>query len=196
MSHDKDGLIAALLECATLMELHGDNPFRVRAYEQGARAIEALPGQPADWLAPGALEHIKGIGKGMLEKIGEWERGGRLEDLDELRREVPAGLREMMDIPGLGPKKIKALHQAMGIDSLEKLEAAASSGALAQLAGFGAKTAEKILAGIRQRRQYSARHTLEAALPAAQRILECLESLEEVQRVEVAGSLRRWRETI
>ena len=196
MAHDKDGLLAALNECAALMEIHGENPFRVRAYEQGARALEALGGQPAEWLEQGTLDHIKGIGKGMVEKVEEWVATGGLEQLEQLRGEVPRGLLDMMQIPGLGPKKVKAVHQELGIDSLEKLEAAIASGALAQLPGFGEKTAEKILAGIKQRRQYGARHTLDVALHARQQILERLQALPAVGRIEAAGSLRRWRETI
>lgn len=196
MANDKDGLIAALLECALLMEIRGENQFHIRAYDQGARALEALGGQPEEWIAQNTLADVKGIGKGMVAKVEEWVATGRLEQLETLRREVPAGMREMMSIPGLGPKKIKAVHDALGIDSLEKLEAAAASGAIAELTGFGAKTAEKILAGIRQRRQYGARHTLDAALVAVHRILQRLEPMPEVQRIVPAGSLRRWRETI
>lgn len=196
MAHDKDGLIAALLECAALMEINGENPFRVRAYEQGARALEALAGQPVEWLERGGLANIKGIGKGMAEKVEEWVASDQLQHLAELRQSVPHGLLELMAIPGLGPKKIKAVYKEMGIDSLDKLEAAAASGALAQLSGFGEKTAEKILAGIRQRRQYSARHTLDIALAAAGRIQERLAPLPAVTRLEAAGSLRRCRETI
>lgn len=196
MASDKDGLIAALLECALLMEIRGENQFHIRAYDQAARALEGLGGQPEEWIAQGSLNGIKGVGKGMAAKVEEWIATGRLEQLETLRREVPDGMREMMNIPGLGPKKIKAVHDALGIDSLEKLEAAAASGAIAELPGFGAKTAEKILAGIRQRRQYGARHTLDAALVAVHRILERLEAMPEVQRIVPAGSLRRWRETI
>ena len=196
MPHDKQGLIAALEECAVLMELRGDNPFRSRAYEQGARALEALGGEPAQWLEQGALAGLKGVGKGLEEKVEEWVRTGRLAQLDELRREIPAGLLEMLAIPGLGPKKIKAIWDKLGITSLDKLESAAREGTLAALPGFGEKTAEKILAGIQQRRQYSVRHLVDLATETAEMILGRLRPLAAIGRIELAGSLRRSRETI
>jgi DNA polymerase (family 10) len=196
MSDSKSNLIAALKECAVLMELRGENPFRCRAYENGARVMEGLQGGPEDWLKPGALEGVKGIGKGLHDAIEEWVAGGRLELLDELRAEIPAGLVEMLSIPGLGAKKVKALWEKLGVDSIDKLEAAARGEELAELPGFGAKTAEKILTGIDRRRRFSERRRIDVAAAAAAPVLELLRGLKCVHRVELGGSLRRRRETI
>lgn len=196
MPASKQGLVRALEACAALMELKGENPFRVRAYESGARALDALEGEPQEWLASGVLEHTKGIGKGMAEKVEEWVRTGHLAHLEELRAALPAGLIELATIPSLGPKKIKAVWEQLGVCSIEALEGAARDGRLAALPGFGAKTAEKILAGIEQRRKYSARHLLDEATEAAEAVVARLRELPQVQRLEVGGSLRRSRETI
>lgn len=196
MSATKQGLIAALKQCAVLMEVSGENPFRCRAYEQGARVLEGLEGEPADWIEQGLLAKTKGIGKVLAEKIEEWAQSGRLKMLEELQRKVPAGLLEIENIPGVGPKKTKLLWEEKGIDTLEKLEAAARDGSLAELPGFAKRTAEKILAGIEQRRRYSKRHSLELATLAAKAILERLRPLPQVGRIELAGSLRRSRETV
>jgi DNA polymerase (family 10) len=192
---DKAGLIAALKECAVLMELAGENPFKCRAFEQGARVLEGLEGTPADWVASGVHLKTKGIGKGLAERIEEWAAMGELKVLGELRAQVPAGLIEMLQVPGLGTKKIQVLYEKLKLDSLEKLEAAARAGELNALAGFGAKTAEKILLGIQQRRQYAVRHNADAAREAAEKLIERLRAMPQVLRVELAGSLRRWRET-
>lgn len=195
-SSDKAGLIQALNECAVLMELAGENPFRCRAFAQGARTLETLEGTPEQWLETGVLEETRGIGKGMIEKVQEWVGQGRLELLEELHEQVPAGLMEMMKIPTLGPKKIKMLWKERGIDSLHRLEEAIQAGELAGLAGLGPRSIEKIRAGIEQRRKYSDRHRLDAAGEAGEAILGRLRRLDCVGRVEVAGSLRRSRETI
>lgn len=196
MSADKTRLINALKDCALLMEINGENPFRCRAYEQGARVLEGLEGEPADWLREGLLATTPGIGKGLAEKIEAWVATGRLEQLEALRETTPPGLLELLNIPGLGPKKIKALWESRGIDSLDKLEAACLEGSLDTLAGFGAKSVEKILAGIEQRRRYSERHYVDEATEAAEAILARLRPLKEIGRVDLAGSLRRARETI
>ncbi|MCL5270612.1 MAG: helix-hairpin-helix domain-containing protein, partial [bacterium] len=130
---DKAGLAQALRECALLMELAGENPFHCRAYDQAARILEGLEGQPTDWLAGDRLTQTKGIGKGMAEKVAEWTATGRLAQLEEYRSRIPAGLLELLAIPGLGPKKIKAVWDKLGIDSLAKLEAAVHSGEVAAL---------------------------------------------------------------
>jgi DNA polymerase (family 10) len=192
----KSDLISALKESAVLTELTGANPFHCRAIENAARVLEGIDGQPAEWLATGALKGVKGVGKGIVERVEQWVENGKLDELEELRAKVPAGLPEMMTIPSLGPKKIKMLWQDRGIDSLAKLEEAARAGALNDLAGFGEKSVEKILAGIDQRRKYSARHHVDTAAAAAGRIFDRLRPIEGVQNIEVAGSLRRRRETV
>jgi DNA polymerase (family 10) len=194
--HSKPALLAALKESAVLAELTGANPFHCRAIENAARTLEGIDGQPAEWLATGALNGVKGIGKGIVERVEQWVADGKLEELEELRSKIPPGLPELLGIPSLGPKKIKLLWTEHGIDSLAKLEEAARAGALNDLTGFGEKSVEKILAGIAQRRQYSARHYVDAAADAAASILNRLRPLKAVKTIEVAGSLRRRRETV
>lgn len=196
MPASKNRLIEILQQVAVLMELRGDNPFRCRAYENAARVLAGLEGDPAEWIATGALAGVKGIGKGLTEHIEEFVRSGTIEEYETLRGEIPSGLVEMTDIPGLGGKKIKALWEKLGVDSIEKLEAAARDGKVAELAGFGQKSAEKILAGIELRRKFSGRHRVDAARAAARSILDHLKKLKAVRRIELTGSLRRGRETI
>lgn len=196
MTDSKQALLQTLRECAVLMEIMGENPFRCRAYEEGARALEALEGDPRDWIESGVLENTKGIGKGLAEKVEEWARAGRIAAIDELRTKIPAGLLELTMIPGLGPKKIRALWKDLGIETLSQLEQAIEAGKVQELAGFGEKTAEKIKAGIEQRRHYEMRVTLEVATAAAELIAERLRSMPQIGRFEIAGSLRRSRETV
>ncbi len=191
----KTQFIATLRECAALMEINGENPFRCRAYENAARALEGLQGEPADWLASDVLAGVKGIGKGMIEHIEEWAKTGELKTHEELKARLPTGLLDMYAIPGLGAKKVKALWEKLGVDSLEKLEKAAAGEAVASLPGFGRKTADKILAGIEQRRRFSGRHRLDVGLAIAEDVLARLRRLKAVRRIELAGSLRRRRET-
>lgn len=192
----KAELIQNLRECASLLELKGENPFRVRAYENGARVLEGIEGEPAEWLADERLKGVKGIGAGLMAHIEEFVKTGRYAMHDELVKEIPAGLIDMMQIPGLGAKKIKAVFDKLGIDSVEELEAACRDGRVAELAGFGEKTAQKICAGIELRRKFSGRFHLDVAREAAERILAHLKKCPGVERAEIAGSCRRWKETI
>lgn len=193
---DNDQVAAILSEIGTLLELKGENPFKTRAYANAARTIETLP-EPLDRLvAEKRLGDLKGIGDALQEKITLLVTTGRLPYYDELKASLPAGLVELLAIPGLGPKKIKALHDRLGIDSVAKLEAACQAGQVAQLDGFGEKSQTKILEGIIHSRQYAARHLLDDALEAAEPILEALRAHSDVIRCSTAGSLRRWRETI
>ncbi|MCE5230011.1 DNA polymerase/3'-5' exonuclease PolX [bacterium] len=196
MSDSKQSLLRTLRECAMLMEIVGENPFRCRAYEEGARALEALEGGPREWVESGILAETKGIGKGLAEKVDEWARSGHIVAIDELRQKVPAGLLELISIPGLGPKKIRVLWKELGIETLGQLEEAIKAGRVQELAGFGEKTAEKILAGIEQRKHYETRVTLEVATGAAELVLERLRQCPAIGKLELAGSYRRSRETV
>ncbi|HZZ19788.1 MAG TPA: DNA polymerase/3'-5' exonuclease PolX [Opitutaceae bacterium] len=193
----KNEIADVLAEIGTLMELKGENPFKIRAYSGGARAIEAL--EKADFeklVAEGELQSVKGIGEALAAKIMELHATGRLEFLDKLKASIPPGLVEMLRIPGLGPKKIAALERELGIKSVAELDKACREGRVAGLAGFGEKTQEKILAGIKNREAYSRRHVWWKANDVAMPILEGLRSLSQVGRAEAAGSLRRGLETV
>src|SRR5579859_2501570 len=145
---DKEKVAEILSEIGVLLELKGENPFKTRAYANAARTIENLS-EPLDKLvSEKRLGEIKGIGKALEQKITELVETGKLKYHDDLKKSVPPGFLEMLEIPGVGPKKIQTLHKKLKIDSIEKLEAACKSGKIAELDGFGEKTAANILEGI------------------------------------------------
>ena len=193
---DKAQIADILTEIGTLLELKGENPFKTRAYANGARALEALS-EPLDQLiASGKLGEVKGIGEALLKKITELATTGKLAYYDELKASMPAGLFEMLQIPGVGPKKVKALHDKLGIKSVDELEAACKAGKVAKLEGFGEKTQAKILEGIAFRRMYASRPLRVEALSVAEPMLESLRQHPDVIRCSIAGSLRRNKEII
>lgn len=193
---DRREIARTLEEIATLLELKGENAFKVRAYQNGARTVETLEEDLETLIAEERLDEVKGIGKALAEKIAALSREGRLPLHDKLRAETPEGLLVMMEIPGLGAKKIKKLHDELQIETLEQLKEAAQDGRIAGLAGFGKKSAEKILEGIRNREAYSARHHWWTAAESVAPLLEALRKRPEVERAEAAGSFRRLRETV
>jgi DNA polymerase (family 10) len=193
---DRDQVVEVLQNIAVLLELKGENPFKTRAYTNAARALETTS-EPLDLLvAERRLGEIKGIGESIQEKILELADTGKVAYYEELKAATPPGLVAMLDIPGLGPKKIKALHDQLKIESVEQLEAACQADRVAGLKGFGAKTQANILEGIQRRRAYASRHLLSKALPVAETLLELLRSHPDVIRCGAAGSLRRHREVV
>ncbi|MBN2507620.1 MAG: DNA polymerase/3'-5' exonuclease PolX [Verrucomicrobia bacterium] len=193
---DKAQVAAVLNEIGTLLELKGENPFKTRAYGNAARALEVLTEPLETLVAEGRLGEVQGIGEALEKKIAELVQTGRLGYYEELKGSVPPGLVAMLAIPGLGPKKVKALNDKLGVETIEQLEHACSSGKVAGLAGFGEKTQAKILEGIAFRRAYASRHLLSDALAAAEPILERLRAHPDVIRCSTAGSVRRFKETI
>src|SRR5580658_3067487 len=140
----KNEIADVLAEIGTLMELKGENPFKVRAYSSGARAIESLEKDEFEKLvAEGNIQSVKGIGEALAAKITELHATGRLEFFDKLKASIAPGLVEMLSIPGLGPKKITALGRELGITSIAELQKACKEGRVAALDGFGEKTQEK-----------------------------------------------------
>jgi DNA polymerase (family 10) len=193
----KNEIADVLSEIATLLELKGENPFKVRAYQAGARALEAIEeSELARLIETGELRSVKGIGDALGKKISELHATGKLEFYETLRASVEPGLVEMLQIPGLGPKKIRALRDRLSIVDIAGLTLACHDGRVAALDGFGAKTQEKILAGIRNREAYGRRHLWWDAAAIAEPILEGLHALPPVRRAEAAGSLRRGMETV
>ena len=193
---DKDKVAEILVEIGTLLELKGENPFKTRAYGNGARTIQGLT-EPLDKLvAEKRLGEIKGIGEALEQKITELVETGKLKYYDELKASIPPGLIEMLEISGLGPKKIQAMQKKLGVDSIEKLEAACKAGKVAELDGFGEKTQANILEGIELKRTYASKHRLGDALAAAEPVLEHLREHPDVIRCSTAGSLRRFKEII
>lgn len=185
-------------ELADLLEIQNANPFRVRAYRNAARTIGDLPESLAAILADErrTLEDLPGIGHDLADKIKTIAATGSLPQLEELRGQVPRGVVDMLRIPGLGPKKAAALFKELSITSLALLKAAAESGEVAKLKGFGEKTAKTILEGLAHIEQAGVRMYFAEAQPLAETILADLRRLPVVTQAEVAGSYRRRRETV
>ena len=193
---DKEQVAAALEEVATLLELQGENVFKCQAYHNAARTIQQLETNLADVIAEGKLGEVRGIGERLEGHIVTLVQTGSLPQLDELRRKTPPGLLQLLRIQGLGPKKVKALHDLLGIDALDKLKAACEAGQVAGLKGFGLKTQQKILEGIAFLGQMGERVRLDQALPLAEALLDGLRRCPGLSRMELCGSLRRRKETI
>jgi len=193
---NKADIVDILEDIAVLLELKGDNPFKIRAYSGGARVLEMMEEDLGDVIAEERLDAIKGIGSALVDKIKTLYATGELEYYTKLRESIAPGLIEMLEIPGLGGKKVKRLHDAIGVESVDALQAACESGKVEALKGFGKKSAEKILNGIANRAAYAKRHHWWNAREVAEPILEGLRGLSQVERAEAAGSLRRLRETV
>ena len=144
MAVDRSTVAKVLDQIAAHLELQGENAFRVRAFRGGARTISSLAGEPSDWVAGTTLEEARGIGPAIQSVVREMVAGGRSSLLDELREHTPPGLVEMLGISGLGVAKVRLIHERLGVDSLPALEAAARDGRLADLPGFGSKTADNV----------------------------------------------------
>ncbi|MSU68517.1 MAG: histidinol-phosphatase [Opitutia bacterium] len=193
----KNEIADVLSEIGMLLELSGENPFKIRAYQSGARALEAMEeAELVRLIAAGELGTIKGFGDALVQKITELSTTGRLVFFEKLKASIEPGLAEMLQIPGLGPKKIRALHSKLGIASIAALGQACAEGKVAELEGFGEKTQEKIVAGIRNREAYGRRHLWWDAAEIAGPIVAGLRALPQVRRAESAGSLRRGMETV
>jgi DNA polymerase (family 10) len=193
---DKKEIAEVFEEIGALLELKGDNPFRVRAYYNAARMVDGLQEDLGTLIKEERLTDIKGIGKDLAGKITELYTTNKLQFYEELKLSMPQGLLEMLKIPGFGPKRAKIVYDKLKVDSVEKLEAACQAGKVAALDGFGEKSQQKILEGIKLVRQFGSRHHYDRAYAAAQPIINALRSHDGVIRCSIAGSLLRCRETI
>ena len=193
---EKNDIASVLDEIATFMELTGENPFKIRAYSAGARILENMTEDLGELIDGGKLADIPGLGEALVDKITTLRRDGVLPFHQKLKASIPAGLLEVMQIPGLGPKKVRALWTLLAVEDLAKLKEVCESGAVAELKGFGAKTQDKILEGIKNRIAYGKRHRWYEAAAIAEPILVGLRALPQVSLAESAGSLRRARETV
>ncbi len=193
---EKNDIASVLDEIATFMELTGENPFKIRAYSAGARILENMTEDLGELIDSGKLADIPGLGEALVDKISTLRRDGVLPFHQKLKASIPAGLLEVMQIPGLGPKKVRALWTQLAVEDLAKLKEVCESGAVAELKGFGEKTQEKILEGIKNRIAYGKRHRWYEAAAIAEPILAGLRGLPQVSLAESAGSLRRARETV
>ena len=185
-----------LEEIGILLELKGENPFKFRAYHNASVTVEALEEDLDKAIEDGTLAEQKGIGKGLYEKIVELNNTGQLKYYEDLKKEIPAGLLEIIRIPGVGPKKAKALYDELGISTVGELEYACMENRLIGLHGFGEATQAKILKGIEYYRKGMGHHLFNVALKDAERLLSLLEKNKDIKMRSIAGSIRRRKEVI
>ena len=192
---DKLAVARALREIGRLLEVRGENPFKVRAYENGARALEDAREDLPTLLGSGGLRDLRGIGDALAQKIEELHRTGRTGLLDRLRGELPPGILDLIQVPDLGPKKIAALHAALGISSVAELEAACRAGRVRAVKGFGERSERRILEHLARRSSAAGRMLLSDALDLGERLARHLRG-DGALAVDVAGSTRRREETV
>jgi DNA polymerase (family X) len=193
---DKATIADVLEKIATLLELKGENPFKIRAYVNAARSLETWGGNIADLANEEVLEKIPGIGKAIAAKIKELVETGSLKFFDELRAEFPADILELFSLPGLGAKKIKALHEKLQVSSIAQLHEACVAGRVAELPGFGKTTQEKLCRAIDERQKYAGSFSLGKIAPEAERLQDDLRAHPDALHVCIAGSYRRRKEIV
>ena len=181
---------------AQLLELKGENPFKIRAYTNAARALESLSEPIETIVNEGRLGSIEGIGKAITEKVTELVTTGKLEYYEELKGSFPEGIFELFELQGLGAKKIKALHEQLGVSSVADLERVCKEGKVAELAGFGEKTQTKLLKAIDDHSKHAGRFRINVVAVLAEQLLSDLRAHEAVGQISEAGSFRRRKETI
>lgn len=193
----KNQLVANILyQIADLLDLKGEIFFKTRAYRMAAQTIEVLEEDIEDITKEDRLQEIPGVGEGLAKKIKEIVETGKLDYFERLKKEMPEGLIDLLDIPGLGPKKVAAIYKNLGITTLEELQKAATEGKLRVLDGFGEVTEQNILRGIQLLEKTSGRALLNVAYSDGTSYLEYLKKCKKIEKTSVAGSLRRMKETI
>lgn len=185
-----------LQRIALLLELKGENPFKIRAYKSGAEVVEAYAGDIMQLAADNQLAGIKGIGEALRDKLHEMATTGKLQFFEKLKAEFPDGLFELFDIQGLGPKKIAALYSQLQVGSVADLKRVCVSGEAAKLSGFGDKTVVKILESIAFRAEHASEFRIDQVYALALDLLDTLRAHPAVSRAEVCGSFRRGKETV
>ncbi|MEU8342590.1 DNA polymerase/3'-5' exonuclease PolX [Spirillospora sp. NPDC048832] len=195
MARANDEAAALIQELADLLSITGGDAFKIRAYEKAARAIAGYPDDIAD-LDLAGLRAIPAVGDAIAKKVLDYTTTGTIRQVEELRAQIPAGVRALTEIPTLGPKKALAVYEELGVSSVDELAAAIEEGRLRGLKGFGAKTEENILRGIELLRSSGERVLVDAAAGVADEVVAALSELPQVERCARAGSLRRMRETI
>jgi DNA polymerase (family 10) len=188
------GQVAQILEAiAGLLEFKDENPFKIRAYRNAAKALESLTADLEQLCRDKKLSEIPGIGKAIEEKITQLVTTGRLDYYEDLRKEIPEGVVAMCAIPSFGPKKARIVWKELGLLTIEDLRKACLDNKLSSLKGFGEKTQKKILEGIEFHAKHAGQYLLSDAMPVARRLVAYLEESKTVHRVSIAGSLRRWK---
>lgn len=192
---DRHEIAIILSEIAAVLEIKGENPFKIRAYENAARTVEGLT-HLEELIKAENLTSIKGIGKNLADHITELYKTGRLKEYESLIKSIPEGLLEMLNIPGVGAKKVKVFWEKLGVTTIGELEYACKENRLRDLEGFGQKSQDKILQGILYLKKHEGRYLYPYALAAALPLYNALKKNKDVIRIELAGSLRRCRETV
>jgi DNA polymerase (family 10) len=193
---NKKEVARILEEIGIILDLQGENPFKVRAYYNGARIVETLDKDLTDLVKSGEIGEIKGIGKALAEKISTLINDGSLPFYEDLKSSIPEGLLQMLKIPGLGAKKVKVIYDKLGISSIGELEYACRENRLRDLQGFGQKSQDKIIESIELQRKYSERFLIPVAKNQGQQIFDYLKKNRNIIRIDIAGSLRRKMETV
>lgn len=193
---DKTTIADVLEKIATLLELKGENPFKIRAYTNAARSLETYGGNISDLRDEETLDKIPGIGKAIAAKIKELMETGSLRYFEDLRSEFPAEILELFSLPGLGAKKIKALNEQLGVSSIAQLQAACESGCVAELPGFGKTTQEKLCRAIAERAKHTGSFQLGAIAAEAETLQDDLRAHPDALHVCIAGSYRRKKEIV
>ncbi len=192
----KEQIAEVLENFGRLLELKGENPFKIRAYSNAVRALETLAEPLEKLVAEARLDEIDGIGKAIAEKITTLVQTGALPQYDELRESFPADILTLFELQGLGAKKIKLIHDTLRISSISSLRRACKDGRIAAMPGFGEKTAANILAAIEHRKKNAGAFLLGDVATIAQRLLDDLRSHPEILHAEIAGSFRRGKEIV
>ncbi len=195
MSKNKE--IAQIFEkMADILEFLGDNPYRISAYRRSAEILANLNVDVSELLRTGKIHHIPGIGESTVEKIEEYLRTGTIRKYEELKRQVPEDLLELLDVPGIGPKTLRLAYERLKVRSKEDFMRALRSGMLATLPGFGEKKMQNIIRGLEIWERSKQRMSLIEAFTIGEELLEHMEKSEGIMRIELAGSLRRRKETV
>lgn len=192
----KEEISVILEEIGLLLELKGENPFKARAYYNAARSVEALEDNLEELVRRGELREVRGIGEALNKKITQLVTTGSLPYYEDLKKSIPAGLREMVRIPNLGPKKVRVLCEQLGITTVGELEYACQENRLVGLPGFGAKTQEKILQGIEALKRYAGMFLYGDVISLAEDFTRSVAGVEGVLQAHLAGSMRRKKEVI
>ena len=192
----KEQIAEVFESIAQMLELKGENVFKIRAYTNAARALEIYTGDITAAVGEGRLDEIPGVGKAIADKITELVATGQLAFFERLKAEFPPGIFEMFEVQGLGPKKIKALWDKLGIITIADLEKGCGDGRIADLAGFGKKTAANILLAIQARAKHAGRYRIGVIAGDAEQMVADLRELPEVFQATIAGSYRRRKEVV
>jgi DNA polymerase (family X) len=189
-------VVAALTEIAELLELKNESSFRIRAYENASKAVSNLTEDVRVLAANGEITEIKGIGKGIAQRIEELLESGHIEYLDELREAFPPGVRELMRVPGVGPSLARRAYTKLGVNDLDELRAAAEDGRLSSLPGFGEKSAQNVIRALGRVNKEESRISIGKVMPVVEELIVALQECDAFQNLTAAGSLRRWSPTI